>query len=418
MCLTVHVGNQNVFRHFPSLGVCLRDVLVNYHCPPSDTSLCMHTLAGLPVQAIRAPAPAINTAYSRSSVTMSPPTGVHVCVDGVPFQYQLTDDDLMKVFSRYGSVSNITVLDEGGAAVVQFTSSMDADRAASALDGKVLNGVHGALRVTLFPSVPSTNTDNAQSRMSSPVLGRKYTCRFEIPANMDHEFGVAKRIIGQKGANMKKIVSALPSIDAAKLRLRGRGSGFLEGPFKQESSEALHLCVSCRDSESYSIVIREVTSLLEDVYKQYDDWCAERGYSNSENRRMGFFPEHHSSNEGQQYSAPKSLYPPSWNNAHLSMKLNREFGRTPSPQSFSTHPGPSAVNTPLEIPSPRSHSGLDIPTIERLIEERNEARRVCNFREADRLRDILRSYGVGLMDEPGARGKGTEVTSWRLAGRK
>jgi cysteinyl-tRNA synthetase len=48
-----------------------------------------------------------------------------------------------------------------------------------------------------------------------------------------------------------------------------------------------------------------------------------------------------------------------------------------------------------------------------MIEERNEARRVCNFKEADRIRDLLRSHGVGLMDEPGARGKGSDVTSWR-----
>jgi cysteinyl-tRNA synthetase len=52
--------------------------------------------------------------------------------------------------------------------------------------------------------------------------------------------------------------------------------------------------------------------------------------------------------------------------------------------------------------------------IEQLIEARNEARRMCNFKEADRIRDILRSRGIGLMDEPGGRGRGTDVTTWRF----
>ena len=360
-------------------------------------------------QSIRAPA--INTAYNPQSMQMSSPTGVHVCVEGVPFQYQLTDDDLMKVFSRYGCVSNITVMDDGGSAVVQFTLPGDAAKATSALDGKVLNGVHGALRVTLFPAVPS-------GRISQPVGApndymKKFTCRFDIPLEIEREFYVSKRIIGQKGINMKRIVSSLPSLDSAKLRLRGRGSGFLEGPLKQESNESLHLCVSCKDGESYAIVIREVTALLEEVYAQYDCWCAERGFHRPLPKVLPRnHPDSHNSSYDN-YSAPKSLYPPTWGN---DWKPSGEYGQTPSPQSYSTHAGVSAVNTPPDIATPgrAGRCPLDAATIERLIEERNEARRVCNFKEADRLRDILRSYGIGLMDEPGARGKGTEVTTWRF----
>ncbi|KAF4744117.1 hypothetical protein FOZ63_021746, partial [Perkinsus olseni] len=58
---------------------------------------------------------------------------------------------------------------------------------------------------------------------------RKYTCRFEIGIENDREFHVARRLIGQKGANMKRIVK----LSDAKLRLRGQGSGFLEGTAKQ-----------------------------------------------------------------------------------------------------------------------------------------------------------------------------------------
>ena len=373
--------------------------------------------------------------YSQHRSVVSAPTSVHVCVDGVPFQYQLTDDDLIKVFSRYGCVSNISILDEGASAIVQFTLPSDAARATSALDGKVLNGVQGALRVTLFPGVPC-------GRQPSPIpvqyeykpaedlttrLAKKFTCRFDIPSEIERDFHISKRIIGQKGVNMKKIVSSLPSVDAAKLRLRGRGSGFLEGPLKQESNEPLHLCVSCRDADSYSIVIREVTRLLEDVYAQYANWCSERGFNhplprvaprNHPDVNSGYS---HPYNQSGAYPAPSSLYPPNWSSGQMQSVTGyrSEYGQTPSPQSLSTHPGVSAVNTPPELASPSSGGNrvtkcpLDVQTIERMIEERNEARRICNFKEADRIRDFLRSYGIGLMDEPGARGRGTDVTTWR-----
>jgi hypothetical protein len=336
---------------------------------------------------------------------MSAPTGVHVCVEGVPFQYQLTEDDLMKVFSRYGAVNNITVMDEGGSAVVQYSLAADAARAQSFLDGKVLNGVHGALRVTLFPSVPSGRPAYEPAIPHSVgTVQKKYTCRFEIPSDIESDFAISRRIIGQKGANMKKIVSSLNSADAAKLRLRGRGSGFLEGPLKQESNEVLHLCVSCRDAESYHIVIGEVTNLLEEVYRQYAEWCNERGLVRSAPRVV---PKEHPSD----MYAPQALYPPSWDQ----WKPQGAFGRSPSPMSYSTHAGNSATQTPPDLMSPSgSRCPVDVPAIERLIEERNEARRVCNFKEADRIRDVLRAHGVGLMDEPGARGKGREVTSWRF----
>ena len=374
------------------------------------------------VHQVRAPTVGGMT-YNAHALHLSPPTGVHVCVDGVPFQYQLTEDDLMKVFSRYGPVSNITVLDEGGSAIVQYSRPADAAKAQACLDGKVLNGVQGALRVTLFPSLPSGRSQPATvpyEQHQSSANHRKYTCRFEVPQEIDREFCVSKRIIGQKGVNMKKIVSSLPSADAAKLRLRGRGSGFLEGPLKQESSEALHLCVSCRDGDSYAIVIREVTALLEDVYCQYADWCRERGLQRN---IPAVVPKEHPDGPSSFYGysnlgGPTQLYPPNWE-SWKQAGLNREYGRTPSPLAYSTHPGPSAATTPPDLASPSSgRCPLDVQTIERLIDDRNEARRVCNFKEADRLRDLLKAHGIGLMDEPGARGKGCEVTSWRFGPKK
>jgi hypothetical protein len=40
-----------------------------------------------------------------------------------------------------------------------------------------------------------------------------------------------------------------------KLRLRGRGSGYKEGPEKRESQEPLHLCVSSKHNHLFLRVL-------------------------------------------------------------------------------------------------------------------------------------------------------------------
>merc|ERR1740116_588294 len=76
----------------------------------------------------------------------------------------------------------------------------------------------------------------------------------------------------------------------------------------------------------------------------------------------------------------------------------RDGGGTPGGEMARGEPGPNAP--PVE-------------EIEKLIDDRNEARRASKFPEADRIRDLLHSRGVALMDEPGGRGRGREVTTWR-----
>ena len=41
--------------------------------------------------------------------------------------------------------------------------------------------------------------------------------------------------------------------DVVKLRLRGKGSGFKEGPKQEESKEPLHLCISSRFYDKYKM---------------------------------------------------------------------------------------------------------------------------------------------------------------------
>ncbi|KAF4705170.1 hypothetical protein FOZ63_007307, partial [Perkinsus olseni] len=101
---------------------------------------------------------------------------------------------------------------------------------------------------------------------------RKFTCRFDIGIENDKEFQVARRIIGNKGANMKRIVG----LSNAKLRLRGQGSGYLEGAVRQESPDPLHLCISCINRDGYLAAVEETKTLLRRMKEHFLTAAGER----------------------------------------------------------------------------------------------------------------------------------------------
>lgn len=81
-----------------------------------------------------------------------------------------------------------------------------------------------------------------QKTAASTAQSSKLTCRYDIQIDNDRDFQVAKKIIGSKGYNMKMIIDGtlagtrydpLKENDLIKLRLRGKGSGFKEGPAKR-----------------------------------------------------------------------------------------------------------------------------------------------------------------------------------------
>ena len=198
--------------------------------------------------------------------------GVLISVEGVDFEYQFTRDDLQRVFQRYGRLTGVDTLSpQFPFGRVWFVNHVEAERAIHDLDHKVLNGIHGRLRVVWDPYAIRKMQESAVSPSSgvphppTPPSVRKFTCRFDIGIENDKDFQVARRIIGQKGANMKRIVEAT----GAKLRLRGKGSGYLEGPMKEESADALHLCVSCTTMKGYNEALQAMSDILEGVYDEY-----------------------------------------------------------------------------------------------------------------------------------------------------
>ena len=105
----------------------------------------------------------------------------------------------------------------------------------------------------------------------------KYTCKYEILIPNDKEFQVARRLIGSKGCNMKKILNECKQNnninDNIKLRLRGRGSGYKEGPQNKESDEPLHLCISAKNQEEMKKACGLVDDLLNKIYDEYKKYC-------------------------------------------------------------------------------------------------------------------------------------------------
>jgi len=103
----------------------------------------------------------------------------------------------------------------------------------------------------------------------------KPQCQFYVGIEEEPKFRVTRKLLGPHGQHVKAIAEKT----WAKLRLRGLGSGFLEGPEQQESTDELMLCVSAQDAASYAEAVKLVTELLEGVHEQYRAHLRKAGQS-------------------------------------------------------------------------------------------------------------------------------------------
>mmetsp|Transcript_65471 Transcript_65471/g.211093 ORF Transcript_65471/g.211093 Transcript_65471/m.211093 type:complete len:337 (+) Transcript_65471:78-1088(+) len=112
-------------------------------------------------------------------------------------------------------------------------------------------------------------------RWGRPDTTTKTQCQFLIGIEEDDDFQVKRKLLGPHGRHMKEIAEH----SGAKLRLRGRGSGFLEGPEQQESEDPLMLCISGPDAGSCWEAARAVRELIEGVHEEYRQFCRSAGQS-------------------------------------------------------------------------------------------------------------------------------------------
>ena len=57
--------------------------------------------------------------------------------------------------------------------------------------------------------------------------------------------------------------------EIVKLRLRGKGSGFKEGPNQVESEDPLNICISSKYKDKYDYACTEMDKLLVRVYDEF-----------------------------------------------------------------------------------------------------------------------------------------------------
>ena len=124
---------------------------------------------------------------------------------------------------------------------------------------------------------------------------------------------------------------------------------------------------------------------------------------------------------------PKGMMPPNKNpkmlpnNTVISPNTFNTFTPTMQPTQFVNYGATLPLNNLYQnqnsnasINAILKELNITEEEIKKLIEDRNKARREQNFMEADRIRNYLKAKGIALMDEKGGRGKGTEVTTWKI----
>jgi len=83
---------------------------------------------------------------------------------------------------------------------------------------------------------------------------------------------------------MKNIVKTCQSLfgktseKKIKIRLRGRGSGHLEGPMRKESREPMQVCVSGKFQPAFEVACKMVESLLMDISQDWAKYISKKGF--------------------------------------------------------------------------------------------------------------------------------------------
>jgi len=100
----------------------------------------------------------------------------------------------------------------------------------------------------------------------------KYVSRYIVQIENEKNFPVTKMIIGNNGMLLRTIIyeNCIKYGDnTTKIRLRGKGSGYKEGPNNEESKEPMELCISSLNVFTFSRCSNAIESILLRIYYQY-----------------------------------------------------------------------------------------------------------------------------------------------------
>ena len=205
----------------------------------------------------------------------------------------LDKEDICKLFGYFGEIDRVTILSKDSA-LITFKDIISAFLALQSLNQLQMPQLSAKLNIrwqlnTIRETIDFYgNKTFIEEKKMDETSHVKYTCKFDIQIENDKDFQVAKRIIGPKGANMKRILEACSkeSLNGVKLRLRGKGSGFKEGLKNIESDEPLHLCISSKFHSDFITACNMVQELILGVYDDYKKYNERSGKEMNKNLKI------------------------------------------------------------------------------------------------------------------------------------
>jgi hypothetical protein len=82
-------------------------------------------------------------------------------------------------------------------------------------------------------------------------------------------FEIRRRLLGNNAANVMQIVDSVGNKHNIRVRIRGIGSGFTEGPNQQEFPEPLHFNVSTENEQLMATVVGKLQELISRVRREF-----------------------------------------------------------------------------------------------------------------------------------------------------
>mmetsp|Transcript_38578 Transcript_38578/g.62491 ORF Transcript_38578/g.62491 Transcript_38578/m.62491 type:complete len:406 (+) Transcript_38578:99-1316(+) len=120
----------------------------------------------------------------------------------------------------------------------------------------------------ILSQAPHFPPDPRERHPSEKVVMQPVTHKVILGMDQEPVFNVAAKILGPGGSYLQHIEKE----SNAKISLRGKGSGFLEGVMQQESSEPLHVFISASTRSEVDSAISLATNLVGTVKVQYEQW--------------------------------------------------------------------------------------------------------------------------------------------------
>eukprot|EP00913_Durusdinium_trenchii_P032622 g30536.t1 len=323
-----------------------------------------------------------------------------VRVDGLKFEYQLTEDDVRKVFSRYGDVVLVKMDREGTTSQVQFAQPHQAMAAQHDLDKKQLAGMSGAYLTVEFAYPQGRNCRYTWDNLT-PRKSRIQCCTSSTgPSTAAAHGGSIESIHEPDDASWTRpTLNLLACFRASQTVSLGYQMPTMPPATTSPSQSAAgqpkkftcKLEVGIENEGEFRVgsrVIQIARSIWQDPkFQEHGGKTRLRGkvqYAETQLQKV------HADYKAFCHQHGKPI-------PELEVKISKkgtfgpEIPAKPSPLPGSGSFVGNRGERPAGAPSDEE--------IERLIEERNDARKAANFKKADEVREHLRQRGVVLMDE-------------------